>query len=195
MASQSHRRQVFLFLAAVLLPCVALLALGLLLVVQERELGVARFDEERRRVTRRLRQDLSTQLDRIALRQATALADGPELLHAWTYDDSLVALVAGFAEGRLSLPWEQDEASSDSRALLGQGEFGDRVRQGERAEFASENPARALNPYRQALEVAQHPVQEAYARHLLARASGLSEHTSPGIVNPAKSGSSAQLCP
>jgi signal transduction histidine kinase len=170
MASQSHRRQVFLFLAAVLLPCVALLALGLLLVVQERELGATRLNEERRRVTRQLRQDLASQLERIALRQATALADRPELLQAWTYDDSLVALVARFAEGRLSLPWEQDQLSSDSRALLGQGEFGERARQGERAEFASEDYARAVNSYGQALEVARQPLQEAHARHLLARA-------------------------
>lgn len=170
MASQSHRRQVFLFLAAVLLPCVALLALGLLLVVQERELGVARRDEEQRRMTRQLRQDLSTQLERIALRQATALADRPELLQARTYDDSVVALVARFSEGQLVLPWEQDRLLSDSRALLGQGEFAERVRQGERAEFASDNPARAVDSYRQALREAGQPVQAAYARHLLARA-------------------------
>jgi signal transduction histidine kinase len=170
MATQSHRRQVFLFFAAVLLPCIALLALGLLLVVQERELGAARLDEERRRATRQLRQDLSTQLDRVALRQATALTDRPELLHSRTYDDSLVALVARFSKGRFFLPWELDELSGDSRVSLNQGEFGERVRQGERAEFASDNPARAIDLYGQALRVAQYPPQAAYARHSLARA-------------------------
>lgn len=170
MASQSHRRQVFLFLAAVLLPCLALVALGLRLVVQERELGVARLEEERRRATRQLRQDLSSQLERIALRQATALAAQPELLQARTYDDSVVVLVARFSESQLFLPWEQDELRSEARALLGQGEFGEYVRQGERVEFASETPARAIDSYRQALEVARHPVQTVYARHLVARA-------------------------
>jgi len=169
MASQSHRRQVILFLAAVLLPCVALVALGLRLLVQERELGAARFEDERRRVTRQLQQDLSSQLERIALRQATELAVRPELLQAWTYDDSVVVLVARLSEGQLLLPWEQDEMRSESRTLFGQGEFGERIREGERAEFASENPARAIDSYRQALEVAQHPVQAVYARHLLAR--------------------------
>jgi len=170
MASQSHRRQVILFIAAVLLPCVALVALGLRLLVQERELGAARFEDERRRVTRQLQQDLSSQLERTALRQATALAARPELLQARAYDDSVVVLVARLSEGQLVLPWEEDEARSESRALLGQGEFGDRIRQGERAEFASEDPARAIGSYRQALDVAQHPVQEVYARHLLSRA-------------------------
>ena len=169
MASQSHRRQVILFLAAVLLPCVALVALGLRLLVQERELGAARFEDERRRVTRELQQDLSSQLERTALRQATALAARPELLQAWTYDDSVVVLVARLSEGQLLLPWEQDEMRSEARALLSQGEFGERVREGERAEFASENLARAIRSYREALEVAQHPVQAVYARHLIAR--------------------------
>ena len=169
MAPQSHRRQVFLFLAAVLLPCLALVALGLRLVVQERELGLARFEDERRRVTGQLQQDLSSQLERIALRQATAVVAQPELLQAWTYDDSAVALVARFSEGQLLLPWEQNERRNEARTLLGRGEFGERVRQGERAEFASENPARAINPYRQALEVARHSLQAVHARHLLAR--------------------------
>jgi hypothetical protein len=100
MASQSHRRQVVLFIVAVLLPCVALVALGLRLLVQERELGAARFEDERRRVTRQLQQDLSSQLERTALRQATALAARPELLQARSYDDSVVVLVARLSVGR-----------------------------------------------------------------------------------------------
>jgi len=158
-----------LFFAAVLLPCLALIILGLRLLVQERELGVARADEERRRVTRQLRQDLSSQLERIALRQATALADQPELLQTWTYDDSVVALVARFSEGQLFLPWERDDSSSESRTFLDQGEFGVRVREGERAEFTSDNPTRAISSYRQALELARLPVQAVYASHLHAR--------------------------
>ena len=169
MASQSHRRQVILFLAAVLLPCVALVALGLRLLVQERELGTARFEDERRRVTRQLRQDLSSELERTALRQATAVATRPELLQARSYDDSVVVLVARLSEGQLFLPWEEDDVRSESRVLLSQGEFGERIREGERAEFASEDPARALESYREALVLAQHPVQAAWARHLLAR--------------------------
>jgi anti-sigma regulatory factor (Ser/Thr protein kinase) len=53
---------------------------------------------------------------------------------------------------------------------LGQGAFGERVRQGERAEFAAGDPAGAVNRYRQALEAADQPVQVAHARLSLARA-------------------------
>jgi anti-sigma regulatory factor (Ser/Thr protein kinase) len=66
-------------------------------------------------------------------------------------------------------PWEEDDVRSESRVLLGQGEFGVRVRDGEQAEFASEDATGAIVFYRQALEEAQHPVQAVYARHLLAR--------------------------
>jgi len=170
MVSRSHRRQVILFLAAILLPCVALVALGLRLVSQERELASSRLDDERRRVTRQLRQEISSRLERTALRQATALAARPELLRGWTYDDPIVVLVARLSEGQLTLPWEQNQAPGESRNLLGQGVFGERVRQGERAEFAAGNPVGAVNRYRQALEVGEHPAQVAHARLYLARA-------------------------
>jgi len=171
MAPQSHRRQVLLFFAAVLLPCAALLGLGLRLVVQERELVSARLEESRRRVIREIRQDLSARLERAALRQVTALATQPELLRSRVYDDSAVVLLARVSGGQLVLPWERSEGPLESRALLAEGEFGDQIREGERAEFAAGSPARALEPYRLALEAARHPVQEAHARLSLARAS------------------------
>jgi anti-sigma regulatory factor (Ser/Thr protein kinase) len=171
MAPQSHRRQVLLFFAAVLFPCAALLGLGLRLVFQERELATARLEEERRRVIREVRQDLSARLERTALRQVTALATQPELLQSRVYDDSIVALVARVSDGRLILPWEQDGRPRGSRALLARGEFGERTREGERAEFAAGDPVAALGLYRHALDAADDPVQEAYARLCLARAS------------------------
>jgi signal transduction histidine kinase len=171
MASHSHRRQVLLFLVAVLLPCAALLALGLRLVVQERELVQARLEEEQRQLVREVRQNLSTRLDRMALRQVTALSSDPEVLRARAYDDSIVVLVARVSNGQLLLPWEQDPRPEESRALLGGGPFGERIREGERAEFAASDPETARQQYRLALDAAGHPVQEAYARLCLARAS------------------------
>jgi signal transduction histidine kinase len=171
MAAQSHRRQVLLFLAAILLPCAALTVLGLRLVVQERELAKARLEDEQRRVTRELRQELVSRLERTALRQVTALSAHPELLRARAYEDSTVALVARAANGRLTLPWEQDQAPRDARVLLGRGDFGARIRQGEQAEFGGEGPTEALALYRGALAAATDPVQEAHARLFLARAS------------------------
>jgi len=170
MASQLHRRQVLLFLAAILLPCAALVGLGLRLVVQERELGAVRLDDERRRITRQLRQELASHLERTALRQVAALAVRPGLLQAREYDDATVALVARVSGGKIVLPWEHDERPADSRKLLWQGAFAERVRQAEDAEFADARPARAADLYRDAGRSAEHPVQVASARLFLARA-------------------------
>jgi signal transduction histidine kinase len=169
MSSQLHRRQVLLFLAAILLPCAALAGLGLRLLVQERELDAARSGDERRRVTRQLRQELTTRLERTSLRQIAALAARPGLLQAREYDDPSVALVALVSGGQLILPWEHAERPAVSRNLLARGAFAERLRQAERAEFADAEPARAVDLYRGAVNTADHPVQVASARLSLAR--------------------------
>ena len=171
MASHSHRRQVILFLAAILLPCVALLALGLRLVVQEGELAQARLEDQKRRTTRQLGQDLSSRLERTVLRQVTALSSHPERLESRAYEDSTVVLVVPLSDGQLILPWEHDARARESRASLHRGGFGERLRLGERAEFADGDPQGAIDLYRQALGVADGSLQEAHARLSLARAS------------------------
>ncbi|MCG6956208.1 MAG: hypothetical protein LJF04_09465, partial [Gemmatimonadetes bacterium] len=165
----AHRRQVLLFLAAIFLPCVALVGLGARLTLQERELTRARLGDERRRVTRDLRQELASHLEAVALRQVTAIAARPELLRAGAYPDSTVALVARISGGRLVLPWENDHSKEESRRLLSQGSFAQRIREAERAEFADNAPARAADLYRTALQAAQSPVQALHARLFLAR--------------------------
>ena len=170
MASQLHRRQVLLFLAAILLPCAALVGLGLRLIVQERELGAVRLGDERRRITRQLRQELASHLERIALRQVTALAVQPRLLPARTYDDPTVALVARVSGGTIILPWEHDQRPAEVQRLLRQGAFAERVRQAEQAEFANVQPARAVDLYREAGKTARHPAQVGSAQLSLARA-------------------------
>ena len=52
MASHAHRRQVLLFLFAILLPCFVLVVLGVRLIGQERELREGRLADERRLLTR-----------------------------------------------------------------------------------------------------------------------------------------------
>jgi hypothetical protein len=67
MAAEGHRRQVLLFLVAIILPCVVLVVLGSRMLAQERELGEKRLADGHRALTTQLRQELSAQLDRIAL--------------------------------------------------------------------------------------------------------------------------------
>ena len=182
MASQLHRRQVLLFLAAILLPCAALVGLGLRLVVQERELGAVRRGDERRRITRQLRQELVSHLERTALRQVTAQAVNPGLLQASKYDDSTVALVARGSGATIALPWEHDERTADARRLLRQGVFAERVRQAERAEFVEAQPARAADLYRAAGRAATHPVQVGTAQLSFARALAKSGRQSDALA-------------
>ncbi len=60
MATYTHWRQVPLFLLAIILPCAVLVALGLRMIGQERELAEKRLSDERSRVTGHLRQELSS---------------------------------------------------------------------------------------------------------------------------------------
>jgi hypothetical protein len=126
--------------------------------------------DERRRITRQLRQELASHLERTALRQVTALAVRPGLLQAREYDDSTVALVTRVSGGTIILPWEHDERPGDTRRLLRQGAFAEQIRQAERAEFGEAQPARAADLLREARKAATHPIQVGSAQLSLARA-------------------------
>jgi len=171
MVAHGHRRQVSLFLVAVLLPCMVLVLLGLRIIEQERELGAKRLADERRSVAARLRQELSSHLARIALQEATALAADPDSLAYRTYLDPSVVLVGQVSDGHLVLPWERDPRRARFGRLLVQGTFGRLVAEGERTEMGSGRPGDAIRVYAQALGAANDPAQATYARMLRARAS------------------------
>jgi hypothetical protein len=170
MAVHSHRRQVLLFLAAVLVPCIALVGLGLRLVVQERELSRGRVAEEKRRVVALLRDELRNELEGIALRQIAAAVARPGFLVTDEYGDPVVALIARVSDGRLVLPWEADRRAGATHRVLGRAPFAEQVRAGEQIEFGGGDPARAVAAYRRALVLAEDTVQGAHARLFLARA-------------------------
>jgi signal transduction histidine kinase len=171
MAAHGHRRQVLLFLVAIILPCVVLVVLGLRMVAQERELGEKRLADQHRSVTTQLRQELSTRLNRIALEEATALLAAEQRPLSLEYMNPAVALVASASDGQLTLPWERDPRATRFRRLLDQNEFARLIGQGERAEFGSRNPTGAVAIYARALAAASDPAQVAYARLLRGRAS------------------------
>ncbi len=76
MASLPHRRQVFLFLVAVLFPSTVLAALGLRMIGQERELAEQRVADDRRRAVTDIRGVLLDELERI---RRTTLTDVPRM--------------------------------------------------------------------------------------------------------------------
>ncbi len=172
MASYTHRRQVPLFLLAIILPCAVLVALGLRMIEQERELAENRLNDERARVTGQIRQDLASRLERIAVQEAAALVTQPDRALLSRYENPAVVLVARVTDGAILLPWEADSRPERSRRLMGEADFARRVSQGEHEELVAGNFEQAVHRYRQALEEAHDPVQDAYAQLLLARALG-----------------------
>jgi signal transduction histidine kinase len=169
MATHRHRRHVLLFLAAILLPCVVLVVLGVRIIGQERELRDKRLADERRRITAQFRQTLSAQLERLALQAATALAADPERGSSNRYGHPAVALVGRVSGGRLVLPWESDTRPERFRRLLRRDGFADLVSQAEHAELVSGELDEAVGLYREAIAAAPSPDHAGYARLLLAR--------------------------
>jgi len=136
MASLAHRRQVLLFIVAVVLPCAVLVALGVLIFNQERELRERRRADERRLVTRQIRRELSARLDHICLNEAARLQDDARLPLSNQYTDAAVALVARLLDGSVVLPWEENTNGEQKRQLLDEATFAHSIAEGELAEFA-----------------------------------------------------------
>ena len=99
MTSHPHRRQVLLFLVALILPSAALVGLGLRMLAQERELAQSRLADEQRRAVALIRQDILGRLERIKLEELGALATAPARGEERSYLNPEVALVATVVEG------------------------------------------------------------------------------------------------
>src|SRR5215217_534965 len=68
------QRRAGLFLIAILVPCIALLALGGWMLTQERQLDERRRAEEQQRRVDHVRQELLSQLETIKLQEVTRFA-------------------------------------------------------------------------------------------------------------------------
>lgn len=157
MRRRGSRRQIALFLVAVLAPCLVLAALAVRLVEQERELAGKRRADESRRVLEHVRAEVLAHLERL---KAGAVRGKP---------DPAVVLVARIEDSRPALPWESGEWERRFRELVSQAPFESYIRRGEQAEFSAGQLPRAAAAYQQALAAARHPLQRAHARLLLAR--------------------------
>jgi len=166
---QGHRKQVFLFLVAVLLPSVVLVALTLRIVTQERELAQKRIADEQRRITRETGQALLARLEKIRLQEAAASATDPRHISGRHYLNAEVVLLAEVLDNRLILPWDAARRPAPSSVLSQDSEFARTMRQAESQEFSSKDYPRASDLYRKSAEAAAALDQEGYARLQLAR--------------------------
>jgi RHS repeat-associated protein len=170
MNAGTHRKQVLLFFAAVLLPSLVLVVLTLRLASQQEELAQKREAEDRQNALREIRERLLSKLEVIKSRGLDELAaQQPAKWSLMPGDDSIV-LIAPFDGSRLAPPWDAQTSLTTFQTADDGPRFRRQLQEGAHAELAEGNPARAVPLYRQAAQSAPLPVQSAQARILLARA-------------------------
>ena len=183
MKGRSHRKQILLFLIAVLLPSIVLVLITIRMVGQERELVQKRTADEKVRMARDIGQHLLVTVENIKLQERSALSDQDSMPAKISYVNPEVVLV-GLVEGRqLLLPWERSQEIERTAELLNDPEFIRKIRSAEREEFAQKNFTRAARLYNQAMNGADQPVQKEYARLLLARTFWKYENNSEALIH------------
>ena len=160
-----HRRQILLFLIAILLPAAVLIGLGARTIVQERELTITRAADRRRDALEQLRRELFARLEAIKLQEINLLIRSTTLGQPHGPENPAVMLVARLEGDRLVLPWEPAMLP----ALPVSAEFSRHRREGETLEFIKKDDGAAAAAYRNALAAARLPTEMAEARLLLAR--------------------------
>ena len=183
MKGRSHRKQILLFLIAVLLPSLVLVVLTVRMISQEKELTQKRITDERRRVAREIGQYFLVRLESIKLQEASAVSEWQLMPAEMNYVNSEVVLICLVDGRQLVLPWERNQETENARQYLSEPEFAQKIRLAEREEFAQKNHTRAARLYKQANNYAKQPVQREYSRLLLARALSKSSQKVDAIEN------------
>jgi len=175
MPRRSQTRLVLLFLVSLAIPAVVLLALGLRLIAQEHELSEKHAADEQRRRASEVSQQVLARLERLKLRQVTALATQNKLA-----DDPELVFVGYLEQDKLISPWDQIKTAEESQKLLAAPDFANIIAQGEKEEFGERQLAKAVESYQHAMNAGRTPTQVAYAHLLLARA--LAKSPTPGAA-------------
>jgi len=170
MKSRGHRKQILLFVLAVILPSLVLVVFTLRMISQEKELAQKRAVDERRRLASEIGQHLLVRLEKIKLQESSAAVNWTQLSAKRDYVNPEVVLIGLVERDRLLLPWEENQKSEEFHRLLSNSNFSRRIQLAEKEEFAKKDFLRAAELYRQLMKTAHEPVQKGYARLLLARA-------------------------
>src|SRR6266581_781815 len=104
MRAGRHQRQVFLFVAALLLPAAVLIGLAVRIIGQESELAGKRTDDEHRNAIQQLRRELAAHLEAIKLQEINSLIRSPERRWIEGPENPAVAFIAKLEADRLVLP-------------------------------------------------------------------------------------------
>ena len=162
-----HKRQIFLFVIAILVPATVLVGLSVRMMYQDRELAARREADQRRTAVDQLRRELDAHLETVKLQEINRLIRSANGSREQDSDNPAVIFTARLEGDRLVFPWEgrwHEPAVAESAAFARYRE------QGESLEFKTKDEAGAAAAYRLALASAASPLEGAEARLLLARA-------------------------
>jgi signal transduction histidine kinase len=157
-----YKRQVFLFLAAILVPAAVLVGLASRILYQDRELAAKRTADQRRIAVDQLRRELDAHLEAIKLQEINRLIRALNGSRAQDSDNPAVIFTASVQGDRVDFPWET-AAATNSPA------FARHRQEGEAQELIKKDYAGAAAAYRLALASAGGAAEIAEARLLLAR--------------------------
>jgi signal transduction histidine kinase len=163
---RGHGRLVLLFLVAVILPSLALVLFTLRMIGQERELAEKRLVDDQGRLAAEISRFLLLRLETIKLQEMSAPAP---LSASRDYKNPEVVLVCRVTDDRLILPWENHDGIDVLSGNLRPSDFSRNIRSGETEEFKNKIPKGAEKYFNRALSIAHNPIQQSYARLLLAR--------------------------
>lgn len=169
MTSQGQRKQLLLFLFAILLPALILGALTIRMIGQERELFQKRAADERTRVAAQIGARLAERLAELEQQAAVRLESDPEAFCVRNAFSPPLALIGKAAAENLRFPWDLGPEATAKQDLLFSGKFGRLVREAEDMEFRRGNLSTAIAVYQSAFESGLTRFEKNYAALNLGR--------------------------
>ncbi|HEY2382765.1 MAG TPA: HAMP domain-containing sensor histidine kinase [Terriglobia bacterium] len=146
-----RKRQILLFLAAILIPTAVLITLAMRLARQDAELAEKRSADQRRDALDELRRELAARLETIKLQELTRLS-GESASREVPAGDFPVLFVAPLVQNRLILPWE-----STAPPAAEPEEFLQKQKEAEAREFLGNDFSGAFQAYTQAQAASSNP--------------------------------------
>jgi len=159
-----RKRQILLFLSAILIPTAVLITFAVRLARQDTELAEKRMADERRDAVEQPRRELSARLEAIKLQELNRLSDESRRSEP-PQADSPIVLSALLIQNRLVLPWENPPRRAASSPTFAQHQ-----KEGEAREFLGNDSNGAAEAYSQAMVAAKNPWDKCAAMLSTARA-------------------------
>lgn len=152
-----RKRQILLFLSAILIPTAVLITLATRLARQDAELAEKRMADERLHTLEQLRRELTARLETIKLQELNRISNEPGSIEPAPADFPVV-FVAPLVQNHLILPWEHPP-----RPVRSSPEFAQYQKEGEAREFIGSDFSGAHEAYAQALAAAHSPQDRCFA--------------------------------